>query len=57
MKKITIIMNEDTEKMFQYIIDSKGRRINWNKIPSYKSIVVEAIELLYKKEKDFNEKN
>lgn len=50
-------MNEDTEKMFQYIIDSKGRRINWNKIPSYKSIVVEAIELLYKKEKDFNEKN
>ena len=57
MRKITIIMNEETQEKFQYILQSHGRRSNYSKIPTYKEVMLEAMELLYQKEKRINAKN
>ena len=52
MRKITICIDVETEKQFQQILISRGMRQNWQKIPTYKEIMVDAIKLLYKEEND-----
>jgi len=50
-------MDEETEKKFDYILTSEGKRGGWHKIPTYKSVMIKAINMLYEKEKVANEKD
>jgi len=51
MRKITILINEETEIKFQYILEARAQRKKWQKLPSYKDVMITAIDLLYNKEK------
>ena len=50
-------MNDETQEKFQYILQARGKRSNWQKLPTYKEVMIEAMELLYQKEKKANEQD
>ena len=51
MKRITILIDDKTEKKFEHILKIKSSNKSWQKIPTKKSIIVEALNLLYEKVK------
>lgn len=52
MRKITILIDEKTEKKFFHMLTLRGKNSNWQKIPTYKDMMVEAINLLYEKQEE-----
>jgi len=57
MRKITVVLNDETEEKFQFILTCRGRRLKWQRLPTYKEIMIDAMELLYQKEKELNGKD
>jgi len=51
MRKITVVLRDETLERFEYILKSRAERDGWQRIPSYKEIMVEAMQLLYRKER------
>jgi len=50
VRKITVVLRDETERQFEYILKSRAERDRWQKLPSYKEVMIEAMRLLYIKE-------
>jgi hypothetical protein len=50
MKRITVVIDDNTEQKFNKILETIGDRRKWKKMPTKKSLMCSAIDLLYKRE-------